>query len=264
MTFDPNLVAPSLYVERMAKPLIDKLFFVDKVEADLYVDYGCADGTLVKFLRMLNPEARIVGYDISEDMLVLAREQVPGVIFTSDWAEVRRTANAVQAAGGRTCLVLSSVIHEVYAYSSEAEVATFWDRVRGGNGEPGFDVVAVRDMMVARAASRPADPLAAARVRQVFDATKVAEWEATWGGLDENWSLVHFLLTCPYVDNWNRELHENYLPISVEDFVRRFPFEYAPTYREHFAPPFLARRVMKQFGFRVPDPTHLKLIMERG
>lgn len=264
MSLDTLIPNPALYIREMAKPLIDKLFFLDKVEATLYVDFGCADGMLLAALRMLSPGTKCIGYDESPAMVDGARKEHPGIGFTGDWAEVRSAVLAENATGGRTCLILSSVIHEVYSYLKGDEVAAFWRRVWGGDGEPGFDCVAIRDMMVSRATSRPADPLAVARVRQIHDPDRVAQWERQWGSLTENWSLVHFLLTYRYSDNWSRELRENYLPQPVEDFIRLVPRAYVPVYVEHFVPPFLRRQVRLDFGIELADPTHLKVIYERG
>ena len=41
----------------MSKSLIDKIFFMDKIDDTIkvIVDYGCADGTLIRFLAPLFP-----------------------------------------------------------------------------------------------------------------------------------------------------------------------------------------------------------------
>lgn len=262
MSFDPAIPAIAIYNERMLKPLIDKMFWADKVEATVIVDYGCADGAMIAAMRTLFPSNLYVGFDISDKMLDLAREKVPGVLFTSDWSEVVATCARLSGEGRKNCLVLSSVIHEARNYLTEAEQEVFWSRVWGSEAFS-FDAIAIRDMMVSRACSRPSDPLAVARIRQTFDADRLAQWERQWGSIAENWSLVHFLLTYRYEENWSREIKENYLPIAVEDFMAGIPARYIPTYQEHFVLPFLRREVRKRFRLSMPDATHLKLILER-
>ena len=119
-------------------------------------------------------------------------------------------------------------------------------------------------MMTSRSTSRQADILAVARIRQIYDTSKLAEWEFTWGNLNENWSLVHFLLTYRYVENWARELKENYLPMALEVFLNKVPSRYHAVYMEHFVPPFLRKAVRQDFGIELADSTHLKIILERG
>ena len=53
-----------LYTENMRKSLMDKAFFIDKIDAKHFVDFGCADGSLLKFLKTIFPNsANYVGYD---------------------------------------------------------------------------------------------------------------------------------------------------------------------------------------------------------
>ena len=261
--FDPSIPNAVVYNEEMLKPLIDKLFFADKVDdATVFVDYGCANGVMLGAMRMLFPSHTYIGFDISEAMLVEARKTVQGVTFTSDWAEVQKLCVDAKAKGKKNCLILSSVIHEVRNYASEEDLAVFWQRV-WGDQTFSFDVIAIRDMMVNRATSRPSDPLSVARIRQIYDSDRLTQWERQWGSISENWSLTHFLLTFRYTTNWTREIKENYLPVSLEDFLSSIPKRYIPTYEEHFVLPFLRREVRRHFRIGMPDATHIKLILER-
>ena len=41
----------AVYNSRMRKSLLDKIFFMDKIDGcDRFLDYGCADGSMIKFL----------------------------------------------------------------------------------------------------------------------------------------------------------------------------------------------------------------------
>ena len=55
----------------MSKSLIDKIFFMDKIDDTIkvIVDYGCADGALIRFLAPLFPEMTFIGYDKNEEMI---------------------------------------------------------------------------------------------------------------------------------------------------------------------------------------------------
>lgn len=256
-----------IYLERMGRSVFDKLFAFD-VGADVYVDFGCADGMLLKLVARLFPENIYIGYD--NDLMMIERARAEGgadnLSFTSDWDEVR---NSIQAARARnrdlkTCVLLFSVIHEIYSYDRD-RVDQFWKRIFGQEQESSiyFDYVVIRDMAVSKSASRPADPIMVARVRQQFEERKIDEWEAQWGSLSENWSLTHFLLTYHYQENWDRELRENYLPIPVEKLLGLFPGHYFPTFISHYSLPFIRRKVRLNFGFDFQEPTHLKLVMER-
>jgi SAM-dependent methyltransferase len=257
----------SLYNAEMAKSLIDKIYFLDKVDANLFVDYGCADGITLCFIEHVFPGVHLVGYDINERKLEAARanalRQNPnsGIVFTSDWNEVRDIVLRKREEGTKSCLVLSSVLHEVHSYLSEEDQKSVHREIWGQAGVT-FDYVAFRDMMVSKTASRPSDPMQVARIIQCFDPKRLSEWTATWGSITENWSLTHFILTFRYEENWAREVKENYLPVPYEDFLGSIPKHYFPIYKDHFTLPFLRRCVKDRFGFDLNEPTHLKLVLE--
>ncbi len=248
------------YAIAMRRSMMDKLFFMDKIGNGVknILDWGCADGALIEYMHQMFPEHFYMGYDIDPKMLAIAKaafEAFPMQMEASD-----DLADFVAHRHGRTpdVVVLSSVIHEIYSYSLK-EIDEFWDtlfdRIR-----PQY--IVVRDTSVAWTTSRPSDPISVARIKQLFDREKITQWESKWGSLHENWSLVHFLLTYRYAENWEREYRENYLPISVEEMLARFPKEYVPTFVEHYTLPFLREQVMKDFGIQLQDRTHLKLILK--
>ena len=98
------------YVEGMQKSLDDKLFFVDKLDFDVIVDFGCANGVLLSKVKKMKPNVKIIGYDLDETMLSKARAELTSEdILTSNWDEVIREIQGYSS----PLLNLSSVIHEV-------------------------------------------------------------------------------------------------------------------------------------------------------
>jgi hypothetical protein len=258
MPFDHVIPDQVKYNLGMRQSLVDKIYFVDKVGAQTFIDYGCADGALLKFIRDLFPDnsRQLIGYDISDSQLAAARVDGENILFTKNWQEIQ---GLIKAKSPPSCLCVSSIIHEIYSYGSAKDVEEFWNRVWSNN----FKYVAIRDMCVSRTTSRLSDPIAVARIRQIYDPAKLAEWESIWGSIAENWSLTHFLLTYQYNENWSREVHENYLPICFEDLLHRIPHNYHPIHIEHYTLPFLRNRVRNDFNIELGDRTHLKLILEK-
>ena len=60
-----------VYVQRMQKSFMDKMFFIDKIfePIDAILDFGCANGVLIRAMQYLFPEYEYIGYDISADMI---------------------------------------------------------------------------------------------------------------------------------------------------------------------------------------------------
>lgn len=64
------------YAHSLSKSIKDKLFFLSNIkDTDLIVDFGCADATLLSEIRKRKPQIRLIGYDISEEMLSIARQK---------------------------------------------------------------------------------------------------------------------------------------------------------------------------------------------
>ena len=234
------------YNERMKKSLIDKIFFIDKVDTDVIIDFGCANGTLIGFLNSIFPEYQYVGYDNDFEMInsvdsKLATEY-KNCTFTADFIRVENLVKEYKKANKKITILLSSVIHEVYSYGFK-NVNEFWQSIFKLN----VDYIVIRDMCVSKTASHPADIISVNRVRQIFDKNKISEHEQYWGSLEENWSLTHFLLKYKFEKNWDREVRENYFPINKEDLLILIPQNYFPDFVEHYTLPFVRNQVRKDF-----------------
>ncbi len=98
------------YVDGMRKSLLDKIWFLDKVDSEInsVYDYGCADGALLQMIGEICPGMDLAGYDICQEMIDLAKQAVPGASYLS-------TSPRQDLCG--TVLNASSVFHEIHAYS---------------------------------------------------------------------------------------------------------------------------------------------------
>lgn len=254
---DPHIPNITSYNMEMRKSMIDKIVFMDKIDAQVIVDFGSADGSTIKFMQAIFPEITYVGFDLSEEMNQLARANTPGTRYFSVWSELY---DYVAGLPGKKAVVLNSLIHEVYSYGSPEDVREFWTRVYDTSL---FDYVCIRDMCVSDSITRKSDPLSVIKVRKNYDPSLLAQFERKWGSINENWSLVHFLLKYRYKTNWTREVNENYLPISLEDLIGLIPKGWEPVDYKHYVLPFTRRAVRRDFNIELQDPTHLQLILEK-
>lgn len=246
------------YNKNMAKSLVDKMFFWDKVDAQFFVDFGCADGTLIKALQALDSSMKFMGYDNCKEMLDIARQNCIGTPFTDRWDEVKHQVSNNKEEGLKTCLMLSSVIHEVIHYSSEKEISDFWQNIYNS----GFDYICVRDIIPSRTIDRPADLNDYINIIQKGDKNKISEFEAVWGSLENNKNLIHYLLKYRWEANWDREIKENYFAIYREEFLRLIGVNYELIYHEHFLLPFVRESIKQDYDITIRDNTHLKLILK--
>lgn len=245
----------SVYLHRMQQSVLDKLFFFDKIfePVKTIVDFGCANGEMLKSLQLFSCDYRFIGYDISQTMIEAAKENVPNVEFYSNWDEIQLNPE-------ESLVNISSTIHEVYSYGTEADVAQFWDRML----RSGFKYVSIRDMMVSDADEAAPDERAMKILRADRRyADKLADYEEHWGSIQTQSSLVHYLLKYSYTENWTREVRENYLPITVEKLLAMVPDDYEITYHRHYVLPYTAWQIKRDFGIELTTPTHAQLLLKK-
>lgn len=248
------------YNSAMARSLIDKIFFMDKVGDDItaIVDYGCADGTLINFLASLFPDISFVGYDISKEMIEAAKAKNishDNVIFFSEMPKLIEWLNSSKEAA-HTVLNLSSVIHEIYSYGTKEEIDDFWHLVNYNY----FDYITIREMALDNCAHRPSWKEDVLKVRSQMGKELIQDFELYHGSITDNYNLIHFLMKYRYTDNWEREVKENYLPLTAEGIAANMDMNYELIYYDHYVLPFLARVVKKDFDIDIKDYTHVKFI----
>lgn len=247
------------YNQAMAKSMIDKLFFLDMaVDIKSVVDFGCADGTLLKWVHQFCPDLNLFGYDNNSDMITAAKKNFSEAEYFSDFDKLCNSATV-----SHTLINLSSVIHEVYSYSSVSEIDDFWKKVFNS----GFEYIAIRDMMFSESALRPTPIRDEMKVRSCFrDAGKsqmISEFESIHGPISVYKNFMHFLLKYRYEENWKREVAENYLPISTTAFFNRIPTNYEVVIYERYALPFTVDRVKRDFDVELSDNTHVKILLRK-
>ncbi len=252
-----------LYNEGMEKSMEDKLFFVkeQKIDFDVIVDFGCANGKFLENIKRIKPDVKIIGYDLDESMLGKARIVLgDNVLLTSDWKVV---VSELSKGYKSPLLNLSSVIHEVYSYSRPNVIKFFWEKqVFSGL----FKYITVRDMLPSLEMSKNVyskfkDDVE--KVKKLADPFYLESFEKRWAKMDTNYrTFVHFLLKYRYTDNWTRELNENYLPVSLETIKKRVPSSYSIVYEKDFIVPFIQNQVKEDFDIVITHSTHTKMIIK--
>jgi len=250
------------YIAAMGKTMGDKLFFVSKADFDVIVDFGCADGSFLSKLASAKPGVKLIGYDLDDEMLSKAKSILgEDALLTSNWNDVVLELSKYES----PLLNLSSVIHEVYSYSHSSVIKKFWEKqVFGGN----FKWITIRDMIPS--VNMHKNEIIAFRddvkkVKEITDPFYLKSFEEKWGTIDDNYrTFVHFLLKYRYIDNWDREVNENYLPVSLETVKKKIPTSYQITYEEDFIVPFIQQQVEKDFGIKITHSTHSKLIIKNS
>ena len=252
----------NVYNDRMRRSMWDKAFFMDKVpDAQAIVDYGCADGSLVRFLHGLFPTMRFIGFDIDPAMIAAANAQrEENTWFFSDIEAVPAKLREMKIPGSQTAINFSSVFHEVFHYSFDLSMI----KEMIASVDPQYLVV--RDMMYDSLAdetiiSREIE----ARVREALPGWQIADFEKAHGPIRLRKNLVHLLLKYKYTENWPRECAENYFSYTMEDLtaVLNDDHRYRPILFSRYILPWIRCDIENKFGIDSGNEftTHFSLIL---
>ena len=246
-----EIVNPQRYLERMSKPLQEKLrvakFFPEGVKTVL--DVGCADGAVTIALAEMFPEIKFVGIDLSSAFIEKAKENAVGktnVSFENVYLR-ERLSNPERF----DVVLFCSVLHEFFSYGEG--ISTVVKALADAHEilNPGgsliirdmilFDYMSNSDLWIERVAKK---------IQSKGDLTDlVADFENTFGFLSNTKAVNHFLLKYMYGDNWQREGKENYVPVSFEQYDRILKLlGMKDQYRESYTIPYLKDLWKKDFA----------------
>ena len=249
------------YNKGMSKSILDKIFFIDKLDKEdninTLVDFGCADGTLISKINALFNDFKFYGYDINAKMIELAQQKCEYGKFSDDWNELINDINV-------DCSVLniSSVLHEIYTYCSKAEIADFWNKVFNS----GFKYISIRDLMISNSTIHSSDINNLLKIinNPKIDKNLLQSFTSRWGSLYQNENLVHYLCKYRYVSNWERENEENYFALKLEQFLQKIPIDkYEIVWYNHYTLSYLKQKVKSDFDIDLTDNTHMKILLRK-
>ena len=266
-----DIANSDVYLSNMAKSFPDKAWFIGYVDpdVDVVVDFGGGSGEFCEYVRAklerTGRNVRFVVVDNNEAFAAAAR--LRGFKTYSSLGEMLSSGEVNL---GSALLVMSSVIHEVYSYAtSPADISGFWNDI----GRCGFRQIAIRDMSLnyKNFVNVPSEDIVWVyenvfkdpdiEIKGVKLAKLVDDFEAEWGLMCDLASkkvnvknLVHFLIKYRYVENWDRELHENYLPVTqdkLESILSGMGYGFVK--KDSTKLPFYAKTWAKDFKLRQPD-----------
>ena len=244
------------YLDRMSYGLWDKMFFVGKINFDCIVDFGAADGVLLDMIKKMNPDICTVAYEIDSTMLdILKNKNIDYVVDNFN------NVNEIISKYKSPMLLLSSVIHEIYSYSTKEDVNNFWNIIFNNN----FKYIVIRDMIYKdKFDNFNINDNDINKVYKNADFT-LSSYEKIWGSIRKNYhNLIHYLLKYRYIENWDRESKENYMPIKIEDIKKLISNNWIVKYEKEYTLDFLKDVIKKDFDIDIKEPTHIKLILQNS
>ena len=254
----------SVYNDRMRRSMWDKAFFMDKVPGtELIVDFGCADGSLIRFLHSLFPAMQYIGFDIDPAMVERANAQRrENTWFFADEEALLEKIEALRCERRRITVNFSSVMHEIFHYDCDrAMITRLIEKI-----SPRYLVV--RDMLYDSAdEGARVPPAAVERLRLRLPEKQIADFESRWGSIALRKNLAHFILKYKYTENWERECAENYFSYTLRELYAMLDPQglYTPVLLHKYILPWCRYDAQNMLGIEMGHEmtTHFSLILSR-
>ena len=261
-----------IYNVRMDKSIEDKLWFLGRPEikdVDVFVDFGCANGNMLRHMYYQDPSKVYIGYDNNTEMLSIAREYCKntGIKFIYNFENIREYINR-EYPGKKVCLILSSVLHEVYSYTpAGAGIDEFWKNIKEDLNP---DYIVIRDMTWGyydKKCVYYGEGLVKMikKVVELANKDQVKDFEKVIGRklIDSLKDVTHFLLKYKYTENWEREVQENYFSYETINIIPELYNKYKIIYDKFYCLPYLYEQFKKDFGIDFKGVTHYNLLLKR-
>ena len=279
---DGNIHNIDTYIKGMSTTLTDKLWWSDLIpdEIDTVIDYGCAQGDLA---LLMQDKYQYIGIDNSSEMLQLARHN--HILHFGRSSEFY--PSLIEANGkydpSKTVLVLNSVMHEIFSYLSDAEIHALFEEMFGN----GIRCVAIRDMHLpdTEDLNKIGTRNNKARIEQSYRYSYL--WTEymnymMYGRYSEGYRqedkgriafermplyITEFLMKYRYVENWRREMRENYFwpwLQMISQYIRSDGNEhgfYGIAHESEFRVQFIVDRIKEDFDIDFDLNTHRKVLL---
>ena len=269
-----------IYTEEMSKSIWDKSFFMDKIgDTKLVIDFGCADGAMIRMLGKLFPNTTFYGYDSNNELIDKAYQNVTidmtnikffryarsigtnGYVFTENGLEDMLALARKNFKSDEICLNFSSVLHEIFSSSKDGQkvIQHIVDVL-----EPKF--ITIRDMYFPEEQDNYISQIFKVYMLDKCDQKYIDKFVEKFGRIDHTKKLIHFLMKYQWKDNgYDQELEEDYFSWTLDQFLALFkPFyiEYTPIYENHYMLPYYYEQWRELIGSQVH--THVQFILRRN
>jgi len=256
------------YTSEMAKSVWDKAFFMDKIPgAKCVIDFGCADGAMIRFLAPLFPDITFIGYDISEELIDRACKASPyhanAVFFDNhdnhgDY-HIKEFIRNKGFTSEDLCLNFSCVLHEVFSVTSEGKNVI---RFLVNALEPKY--ITVRDMYF----EGKNDVLSYYYVNEVVKAFNInkeaiVDFEDEFCSIGTLKGMHHFLMKYQWYNNgWDKEMAENYFSWEKGDLMDLIG-PYSTIFETHYFLPYYREKWYEHEMYPLEANTHAQFIFRR-
>lgn len=256
-----NLSNYQIYLDRMAKPLAEKLKIIKYLpkETTSVVDVGCADGAITIEMAKIFPEIKFLGIDLDKNFIELAKSKaknIPNVTFEQIYLR-----DLLARPERYEAVTFLSVLHEFFTYgegiSSVLKAVSDAHELLNDQG-----VILIRDMILFEytktATLRVPEIILKIRKNKNYS-SYLTDFENRFGKLNCLHRINHFLLKYWYTENWKMEGKEYYVPVTIEEYNEIFKLlGTVLQHQESYMIPYLSQKWQEDFGLDEGELSELK------
>lgn len=257
----------STYLTEMDKSLHDKVTLLEDMlsahrlgEIDAIVDYGCATGTVLRYLATKFPNIRYHGYDIDPTMIELAKQDPHPSVYINFSTELPRFAKDT-----KVLVIMSSIWHELFSYLDADQlnrsIDLLFDHVR-----PSY--LYIRDMVMPSfmySGYRPDEYKSAFEDMQVKinysenpDHKMILSQLFASGRVSTIRDVGEFIMKYKFyrMGNWAKEMTESYFYGGLRDIESVVAYPMQVILHQFQTLPYIKEQVDKDFNIDYKIMTH--------
>lgn len=240
-----------LYFEEMKKNMKEKMdFIIEELETLDYVqviDIGCADGTMLNILKSMFPYIDFIGYDKNEKIIQHnIKNDIAGIKYITklNYKDLKRK---------ETFVILSSVMHEIYSFSSKGEIIDLFYIISNARG------FAIRDMLFSETKK---GKYYLKDIIEDFSQEKKEMFDSfIFHTPNETQYITEFLMKSRFKVNYQEEIKENYFATNWEEIDKFFSKIFTKIYFKDYKNKFLSKEI--EYLCALTNTTHRKVIYKR-
>lgn len=152
---------------------------------------------------------------------------------------------------------MSSILHEVHHYSNPEEIERFYKDILSLN----VDYIFIRDMYNKDERWRYISQQDFMKLKHnPLLKKQIDDFEENFGSIIERKNCIHFLLKYKYLENWDREVAENYFP---DILLHYFEENYDCEFRKEYQLPYFTKLWKDELNIEMNSNTHIQLIYKK-
>ena len=255
----------NLYFELMQNALDEKYKYIAEYlhknkKIETLVDFGCADGALLRRISKDFPNIQLIGIDKPEIVKLYLKnemaESIENITFMTE-DDFFKTKTGYQNYG----LILSSVLHELYSTSFIFNfLEDFYENAK---------VIFIRDMFFTDTQMIAHETMSFLELDAVKNNVdfyeKFRKQFQFYDHTISNLEVAEFLMKYPYKRNWENELKENYFSVPWHHIHYTLAKDFELQHIRPHMNEFILKRTF-DMGFnlyRYTTTTHIELIFEK-